>query len=50
MSAIKETIPLRIDRNFEAPSVPLVLTKILQILDDDNSSASQLEQLILHDP
>ena len=50
MSAIKETIPLRIDRNFEAPSVPLVLTKILQVLDDDRASAKELEQLILHDP
>ncbi len=50
MSAIKETIPLRIDRNFEAPSVPLVLTRILQILDDDSSSARELEELILHDP
>lgn len=32
------------------PSIPLVLTKILQVLDDDKASAHQLEELILHDP
>lgn len=32
------------------PSIPLVLTKILQALDNDSASSSQLQELILHDP
>jgi putative nucleotidyltransferase with HDIG domain len=32
------------------PSIPVVLTRIIQVLDDDTASARQLEQLILHDP
>ncbi|RPH74147.1 MAG: HDOD domain-containing protein [Candidatus Rokuibacteriota bacterium] len=39
-----------IDRNFEMPSVPIVLSKILQLVDDDKASARRLEELILHDP
>ena len=43
-------MPLQIDRTFEMPSTPVVLTKIIQVLDDDSASAQQLEDLILHDP
>ncbi len=50
MHAMRDPVALRIERNFDIPSVPLVLTKILQALDDDSSSARQLEELILHDP
>ncbi len=50
MTVSKETATLRIDRGFETPSVPLVLTRIIQILADNASSAKQLEELILHDP
>ncbi len=50
MLPIRESAPIRIDKDFEMPSVPLVLMKILQILDDNTSSAQELERLILHDP
>jgi len=50
MQALNQNAPLRIDRTFEMPSIPLVLTKILQVLDEDQASAHQLEELILHDP
>ena len=47
MSASREVIPRLINRTFETPSVPLVLTRIIQVLDDDNASSHELEQLIL---
>jgi len=50
MRSLKDPRPFRIDRNFEIPSVPIVLTKILQLVDDNRASARQLEELILHDP
>src|SRR5512136_1789668 len=50
MQPMREVAPIRIDKDFEMPSVPLVLMKILQILDDNTSSAQELEKLILHDP
>jgi putative nucleotidyltransferase with HDIG domain len=50
MSIIKETASLQIDKQFELPSVPLVLIKIIQALDDDRASGQKLEELILHDP
>jgi putative nucleotidyltransferase with HDIG domain len=50
MRTMNETVPLQIDKNFEMPSIPLVLTKIIQVLDGDTVSAQQLEELILHDP
>jgi putative nucleotidyltransferase with HDIG domain len=50
MRAVEENMPLQIDRTFEMPSIPLVLTKIIKVLDDDSASAQQLEELILHDP
>jgi putative nucleotidyltransferase with HDIG domain len=39
-----------LDRNFEMPSVPIVLSKILESLDENRASAARLEELILHDP
>ena len=50
MQTSKEFPLPRIDRNFEMPSVPIVLTKFLQMVDDDRASARHLEELILHDP
>ncbi len=50
MRALNSNIPLQIDKTFDMPSIPLVLTKIIQMLDDDTASAQQLEELILHDP
>ncbi len=50
MKALRETALLRIDRGFEIPSVPLVLMRIIKVLDDEGSSSRTLEQLILHDP
>lgn len=47
---MRETVPIRIEKNFDIPSIPLVLMKILQVLDDDLASAGQMEELILHDP
>jgi HD-like signal output (HDOD) protein len=50
MIAAKATAPFRIDKNFDMPTVPLVLSRIIQVLDDDHSSAQEMEELILHDP
>jgi putative nucleotidyltransferase with HDIG domain len=50
MGASRQSISQRIEKGIETPSVPLVLTRIIQILDDDNASSRELEQLILHDP
>ncbi len=50
MAIARETSQIHIDRNFEMPSVPIVLTKILHLVDDNKASARRLEELILHDP
>jgi putative nucleotidyltransferase with HDIG domain len=50
MRVQEDAIPIRIDKSFEMPSLPLVLTKILQVLDDDKASGKEFEELILHDP
>lgn len=50
MQATSENSPIRFDKNFEMPSIPVVLTRIIQVLDDSSSSARDLEELILHDP
>jgi putative nucleotidyltransferase with HDIG domain len=50
MQVVKTSSPIRPDRNFDMPSVPIVLTKILQLVDDDRASARRLEELIQHDP
>lgn len=41
---------MRITKNFEMPSIPLVVSRILQLLNDDSVSARDLENVILHDP
>lgn len=43
-------LDLRLDKNLELPSIPIVLARILEVMDDANSSARQLEEVILHDP
>jgi putative nucleotidyltransferase with HDIG domain len=50
MAVLNEAVPIRIDKSFEMPSLPLVLTKILQVLDEDKASGREYEELILHDP
>ena len=50
MQAFKEPPLIRLEKNFEMPSVPIVLTRILQLVDDNKASAQRLEKLILHDP
>jgi putative nucleotidyltransferase with HDIG domain len=50
MHVARKNSPIQIERTFEMPSIPVVLTKIIQVLDDDSASGQQLEQLILHDP
>lgn len=50
MCAFTVAKPFVLNNNFEIPSIPLVLIKIIQTLDDDSGSAKELEQLILHDP
>jgi HD-like signal output (HDOD) protein len=42
--------PFIMDKSLEIPSIPLVLIRIIQTLDDNASSAKELEKLILHDP
>jgi len=39
-----------LNSTLEIPSIPLVLIKIIQTLDENASSAGELEELILHDP
>jgi putative nucleotidyltransferase with HDIG domain len=50
MQAAKHPMPFPINKGFEIPSIPLVLIKIIQTLDENTSSAKELEELILHDP
>jgi len=50
MQAVKESVTVWIEKNLELPSIPLVLTRIIQVLDDNTASARVLEDLILHDP
>ena len=46
----KDAPAIRVSKSFEMPSVPVVLMKILQLVDDDRTSARRFEELILHDP
>ena len=50
MHAVKKIDPFGIDKDFDIPSIPLVLIKIIQTLVEDSASAQELEQLIRHDP
>jgi HD-like signal output (HDOD) protein len=50
MCASKHPMPFPFNNNFEIPSIPLVLIRIIQTLDADTSSAKEIEELILHDP
>jgi HD-like signal output (HDOD) protein len=50
MYVSKQPVPFMMDKGLEIPSIPLVLIKIIQTLDEDTSSAKELETLILHDP
>jgi putative nucleotidyltransferase with HDIG domain len=46
----KPAANIAINKDFEIPSIPLVLIRIIQTLDEDSSSARELEELIMHDP
>jgi HD-like signal output (HDOD) protein len=50
MQVIRKPEPLRIDQKLEIPSIPLVLTRILRILEEDVATSKQLEEIIKHDP
>jgi HD-like signal output (HDOD) protein len=50
MCTSKHPMQFPINSNFEIPSIPLVLIKIIQKLDEAAGSAKELEELILHDP
>jgi putative nucleotidyltransferase with HDIG domain len=50
MHASRHPAPFSMSKSLEIPSIPLVLIRIIQTLDADSSSASELESLILHDP
>jgi len=50
MHTVKDAPRVKVAQSFEVPSVPVVLMKILQLVDDDRASARRLEELILHDP
>jgi putative nucleotidyltransferase with HDIG domain len=50
MPLTNEKVEVRVDRNLDLPSVPVVLSRILEVMDDDTTSARQLEEIILHDP
>jgi putative nucleotidyltransferase with HDIG domain len=50
MCASRHPMPFSMNKSLEIPSIPLVLIRIIQTLDADSSSASELESLILHDP
>ena len=46
MCASKHPTPFSMDKGFEIPSIPLVLIKIIQTLDENTSSAKELETLM----
>ncbi len=50
MPVSKPAVPFAINKDFEIPSIPLVLIRIIQTLDEENSSVRELEELIMHDP
>jgi len=50
MQTLKEPPLIRLEKNYEMQSVPIVLTRILQLVDNNRASAQRLEKLILHDP
>lgn len=50
MRLLRENVPIQIEQNLEMPTIPLMLGKLLRVLDHDSSSARELEGLILHDP
>ena len=50
MVATKHPVPFSLTKNFDIPSIPPVLMRIIQSLEADTGSAEELEELILHDP
>ena len=50
MGAAIHPEPISVTRDFEIPSIPLILIKIIRMLEENTSSAKELEELIRHDP
>ena len=50
MQDLRDRASIRIDKNLEIPSIPLVVSRILQLLNDDAVTAHQLEEVVRHDP
>jgi len=50
MCALKKPVPFLLNKDLEIPSIPLVLVKIIRMLDENSGTAKELEELILHDP
>jgi HD-like signal output (HDOD) protein len=40
----------KIDLDFDLPTIPLMMTRIIQALDDEMATAQKIEELIHHDP
>lgn len=40
----------RIDLGFDLPTIPLMMSRMIQVLDDDMASARKMEELFLHHP
>ncbi len=40
---------LKVDYNSDLPTIPAMMVRIIQILDDEKATAGQMEELILHD-
>ena len=49
-TAARSLPKFKIDLNFDLPTIPLMMSRILQVLDDDMAGAKKMEELILHDP
>jgi putative nucleotidyltransferase with HDIG domain len=50
MNVSRQPAQFGVSKELDIPSIPLVLIKIIQTLDEDTGSAKELEELILHDP
>jgi HD-like signal output (HDOD) protein len=50
METVTGAQTIRVHKGLDMPSVPMVLMKILRLVDDNRASARRLEELILHDP
>lgn len=47
--AISPKLTFRIDCKFDLPTIPVMMGRILQVLNDEKATARKMEELILHD-